>query len=151
VSKPPILDGNPISIVNLHRQLTSPIDVLASAIGDTPLAMKIIFNGQDEGIVQFDVGAPTTEDLREGDSSTKIPSIQIRNSRGITRDSLDESYDGLSTEEARMLVGMQQRREARASRDQSLERRSMTPDAEGSSLRQSFGPGDFIPVHIDYE
>jgi len=45
---PPTLDGSSISIVNLYNQLTSPIGVLKTTLGDTPLAMKVMFANTDE-------------------------------------------------------------------------------------------------------
>jgi hypothetical protein len=120
--------------------LTSPIDVLENTIGNSPLSMKIIFNGQDEGRVEFDV-------IPEDVDPTRLDPIQ--NLRG-RRDSLEENMDGLSAEEARMLVGMQQRRAARASRDVSFERNSLTPEPE-TSRGPSWREGEFIPVQIDYE
>jgi hypothetical protein len=75
---PPRLNGNPISITNLHRQLTSPMDVLASTLGNAPLAMKVLFNGQDEGRVHFDVvsSRPNSEaggeTIRKGMNSEDI-------------------------------------------------------------------------------
>ena len=41
ILKTPVLGGNPISTDYLLRQLISPIGVLASTIGNTPVAMKI--------------------------------------------------------------------------------------------------------------
>ena len=93
----PQLDGNPISIINLHKQLVSPIDVLAATIGDAPLAMKIQFNGSDEGRVQFDPPPSTsdTESLKRRVSEVSIP----------------QERDEMSVEEARIILGMQARRE----------------------------------------
>jgi hypothetical protein len=108
-SNPPLLNGNPISIVNLHRQLTSPLEVLGSTIGDAPLAMKVIFNGHDEGTVQFDIQSRTTS------LNTEIKPVDPEEASldGSRRERSEEnSQDEMSAEEAFIFLGMQQRRQS---------------------------------------
>jgi len=132
----PQLDGNPISIINLHKQLVSPIDVLAATIGDAPLAMKIQFNGSDEGRVQFDpppVSISDTESLK----------------RRVSEVSVLQERDEMSVEEARMFLGMQARREEQEMRRED-EGRTISPEPT-TSPRYSWSDAEFIPVYIDYD
>jgi hypothetical protein len=83
VANPPRLNGHPISIVNLLRQLTSPIDVLAKTLGDGPLAMRIQVDTVDKEGMRFDMtrpsagDTPTMDDVRSVQSEREIQEIQI--------------------------------------------------------------------------
>lgn len=141
---PPLLEGNPISIINLHRQLTSPIEVLKNTIGDAPLDMKIVFNNVDEGRVQFDVPPSTgvdSENLRKR-GMTSESDLNIPGSAGGSQDGFQD--DG-RVEEAPIFHGMQQR-----TPDQHQEVRTVSP-ASTSRERYSWRGADFIPVQIDYD
>jgi len=70
ITEPPHLNGSPISIADLHRQLVSPIDVLAAALGDRPLSMNIRFDGQEEGRVHFDMTGDMARDGNGRDDDT---------------------------------------------------------------------------------
>ena len=114
-TSPPRLNGNPISIANLHRQLTSPMSVLANALGDTPLAMKVLFNGQDEGRVQFDLR--TDSALRDDDESLVEDNPKVvMGSRGSDAVDDDAGYErnrfgyreGVDEEEASTFIERQQ-------------------------------------------
>ena len=110
--------------------------------------MKIMFNGQDEGTVQFDsvpLNTRPAEDELEGPQQP-----EIRRTRGIIRESMDGSQDELSAEEARVFFGMQQRREAVQRRDQSLGR-SLVSESGSFTPRQSWNDGEYIPVQIEYD
>jgi hypothetical protein len=47
------------------------MDVLASTLGNAPLAMKVLFNGQDEGRVHFDVVSSRPNSEQDGDTIRK--------------------------------------------------------------------------------
>lgn len=145
VTNPPTLDGNPISIINLHRQLISPVEVLSNTIGDTPLAMKIQFNGEVEPRVEFDVQP----------SQSEVDAENLRN-RGITSQSdlnlpLDNVGDGfrddMSLEEDRIFFGRDRRRSAESQRS---EGRSVSPELR-STRYSTWQDGEFHPVQIDYD
>ena len=145
VTNPPTLDGNPISITNLHRQLTSPVEVLANTIGDTPLAMKIQFNGRDDPRVQFDV--------QPGQSDTDVESLR---KRGITSQSDlnlplngvgDGFRDDMSLEEDRIFLGRDRRMSAGSQRS---EVRSVSPELT-STRYSTWQDGELHPVQIDYD
>lgn len=102
VIHPPRLRGNPISVDNLHRQLTSPIAVLKNTIGETPLAMKIVFDGQSHHSVEFDVQTPPS--TRNG-AKSESPGF-IQNAAG----SVNRRAGEMSEEEQRVVFEMQERR-----------------------------------------
>ena len=103
-ANPPLLNGNPVSIVNLYRQLTSPIEVVGSTIGDTPLAMKVLFNGREEGRVHFDLHSrPTSSDNEAKRTSPEEVSLDG------SQENQYSSNDTMSVEEARALFGIQNR------------------------------------------
>lgn len=112
---PPLVHGNPISIAGLHRQLTSPVEVLSSAFGDAPLAMNIQFHGQDEGQVRFGGFSRSTSPeereksmvLDEQSSQRSSPTTPYQTFRA------ESILDDMSQEESRVLIGMQQRQVAR--------------------------------------
>jgi len=132
LTEPPSLNGSPVSIVNLHRQLTSPMDVLAATLGDRPLSMNIQFDGQQEGRVTFEMRSESRYS-RDDDTQTNQSLIGDISKQTISteRDTFpqgqslvsheelygyrapDPSPDEISEEEGRMIVGMQTRQEAR--------------------------------------
>ena len=112
---PPLVHGSPISIASLHRQLTSPVEVLSSAFGDAPLAMNIQFHGSDEGQIHFG-GFSRSTSSEEQKKSLVLDEQSSQGSSPITPYQTfraESILDDMSQEEARVLIGMQQRQVAR--------------------------------------
>jgi hypothetical protein len=63
VINPPRLNDLPISVANLLRQLTSPINVLRKTLGDGPLAMRIQLDTLDKERVRFEMTRSTTSSV----------------------------------------------------------------------------------------
>jgi hypothetical protein len=140
ITNPPLLDGNPISIVNLHRQLTSPIEVLKNTIGEAPLAMKIVFNGSDEGNVQFNVQPRVESENLQKRGITSESDLHIPRSVNGSQ----ENIGGDATMEEHR-VFMERRRTA-----QELQQ-NHTVSPESMSERYSWTYTDYIPVQMDYD
>jgi hypothetical protein len=151
VIHPPRLRGNPISVDNLHRQLTSPISVLKNTIGETPLAMKIVFDGQSHHSVEFDVQTPPT--TRNGAKSENTAFNQ--NAAG----SVSRRAGEMSQEEQRVVFEMQERRrengrEVETRREEDEEELVQSPHPTEfeeispvtNSLRYSWSQHSFLPV-----
>ena len=137
-----MLEGNPISVDNLHRQLTSPIDVLKNTIGNTPLAMKIVFNGQSHNSIEFDGQAQSDT---EGKANNSGPGEVVR-TISLSRKAME-----MSQEEELVVFEMQARRAANEHREilqvdspREMEFEDISPVS--TSLRYSWGQKSFLPV-----
>lgn len=132
-------------MASLHHQLTSPIDVLTSAIGDSALEMKVQLNGQDEVRAEIDrrttIGSDNTGLRRQ--ESVDDPSTQI------AREPEERAEpDELSVEESHAFIGMDQRRAAADYREDVPEIRVEYP--RPTIPRTSWGHQDYAPVQMDY-
>ena len=120
------------------------MEILANTIGDTPLAMKIQFNGQDDPRVQFDVQpAPNDADVeslrKRGITSPSDLSLPLG---GVG----DRFRDDMSLEEDRIFLGQNHRTSADS---QQSEVRSVSPELT-STRYSTWQDGEFHPVHIEY-
>lgn len=100
--------------------------------------MKVQFNANDEGRVQFDPPPSTadTASLKRRESQASTASVGER--------------DQLSEEEARVFLGMQARREEQDMRREE-EIRTISPKPTTSSCYSQWSDAEFIPVYIDYD
>jgi hypothetical protein len=145
VTNPPTLDGNPISIINLHRQLISPVEILANTIGDTPLAMKIQFSGQVEPQVQFD-GLPNQSDTDL--ESLRKRRVTSQSDLNLPLDDVEGGFrDDMTLEEDRIFLGRERRTSGES---EGSEARSVSPELR-STRYSTWEDGEFHPVHIDYD
>jgi hypothetical protein len=135
------LQGNPISITNLHQQLASPIEVLKNTIGDAPLAMKIVFNEGDEGRVDFDLQRTTEVDPENSRKRVTASESDLNLPHGSHGGSQNEYRDDVVEEEEDLGQRL-------VTSDQHEEIHDVSPMSRPA--RHSWTETDFIPVHPNY-